>query len=141
MYGIYHRTPSANLVDALRIHLEGVRGDRGFSAALLPDRATTIHVRYLNALVTLGQQTPDNLVDVWIGRFNCHQQDQGRVWVPHLAWAHTLIATATAPRPAPSPGGRTRAAPHLNADALSMLAHRDLAYWESRMARERGQNR
>ena len=36
MYDIYNRTPSPNLVNALRLHLQGVRGDRRFAAALLP---------------------------------------------------------------------------------------------------------
>ena len=60
--------------------------------------------------------------------------------VPHLAWAHTLIARPTAPQPAPNPAGRTRAAPQLNTDALEIPPHEDLAYSESRTARERGQN-
>ena len=139
-YDIYHRTPSPNLVDALRMHFQGVRGDRRFAAALLPHGATNICVRQLQALLTLGHRTPDDLIDVWIWWFNYHQPDRGRVWVPHLAWAHTLIAPPTEPRPAPNPGGRTRAAPQLSADALNIPPHGGLAYWESRSARERGQN-
>ena len=77
---------------------------------------------------------------MWIWWFNCHQSDRGRVWVPHLAWAHTLIALPAEPRPVPNPGGQTRAAPQLKVHALNIPPHRGLAYWESRTARERGQN-
>ena len=139
-YGIYHRAPSPNLVDALRVHFQGVSGDRRFAAALLPHGATNIGVRQLQAFPTLGLRSPDALIDLWIWWFNHHQPDRGRLWVPHLAWAHTLIAPPTEPRPAPNPGGRTRAAPQRNADSLNTPAHRGLAFWESRTARKRGQN-
>ena len=66
--------------------------------------------------------------------------NQGRVWVPHLAWAHTLIAPPTDPRPAPNPGGQTGAASQLDADALNIPPHGNLAHWESRATRESGQN-
>ena len=140
VYNIYHLAPSLNLVDTLRVHFQGIHGDWRFVAALLPHGATNIRVRHLQGLLTLGQKTPDDLVDLWKWWFNCHEPDQGRVWVPHLAWAQTLIAPPTEPRPAASPGGRTRAAPQMNADALNIPPHGGLAYWESRMARERGQN-
>ena len=64
VYDIYHGAPSPNLVDALPEHLLGFRGDRRFAAALPPYGATTIRVPHLQALLTLGQQTPDDLVDV-----------------------------------------------------------------------------
>ena len=53
VYNIYHRTPSPNLVDALRLHLQGVRGDRRFVTALLPHGASNIPVRHLKSLPTL----------------------------------------------------------------------------------------
>ena len=106
-YDIYHRTPSCNLVDALRVQFQGVHGDRRFAAALLLHGATNMCVRQLQALLILRQRTPDDLMDVWIWWLNYHQQDRGRVWVPHLAWAHTLIPPPTEPRLAPSPGDRT----------------------------------
>ena len=124
---IYHRTPSPNLVDAHRVHFQGVCGDQQFAAALLPHGATNIRVRHHQALLTLGQQTPDDLVDVWISWFKCHQPDQGRVWVLHLAWAHTLIAPPTETRPAPNPGGRTRAASQLNANSVNISPHGGLS--------------
>ena len=139
MYNIYNRTPSPNLVDALRVHFQGIRGDWRFPVALLPHGATNICVRQLQALLTLGQQVPDDRVNVWIWWFNYHQPDQGRLWVPHLARAHKLIAPPHEPRPAPNPGGRMRAAPQVNANVLNILPHGGLAYWESRTARERGQ--
>ena len=97
VYDTYHQTRSPNLVDALRVHFQGVCGDRQFAAALLPHGPTNIHVRHLQALLTLGQQTLDDLVDAWIWWFNCHLPDHGRVWVPHLAWAHTRIAPKEGP--------------------------------------------
>ena len=69
-----------------------------------------------------------------------HQPDRGRVWVSHHACAHTVSAPPTEPRSAPNPGGGTRAAPQLSADALNVPPHGGLAYWESRTARERKQN-
>ena len=139
-YDIYHRTPSPNLVDALGMHFQGVRGDLRFVSALLPHGATNICVRQLQALLTLGQCTPDDLIDVWVWSFNYHNPDRGQVWVPHLAWAQTLIPPLTEPRPAPRPGGRTRAVPQLSADVPNIPPYGGLAYWESRTTRERGQN-
>ena len=137
---IYRRTPSHNVVDALRVHFQCVRGNERFAAALLPQGATNIPVQHLQALVGLGQQTPDDLVNVWIWWFNCNQPDQARVWVPHLAWAHTLIALPSKPRPAPNPGGRTQAAPQLNAHVLNIPPYGGLAYWKTRTSTESGQN-
>ena len=77
-----------------------------------------ICVQQLQALITRGQCTLEDLIDVWIWLFNYHHPDQGRIWVLHLAWAHTLSAPPTEPQPAPKPGGRTRAAPQLSTDAL-----------------------
>ena len=51
-YDIYRRTPSPNLVDALRMHFRGVRGDRPLAAALLQHGATNICVRQLESLLT-----------------------------------------------------------------------------------------
>ena len=128
------------LVDALRGHFQGLHLDRRFTVAPLPHGATNICVRQLQALLNPGERTPDDLVDVWIWWFNLHQPDQARVWVPHLAWAHTLIAPPTEPRPAPSTGGRERAAPQLRANALNIPPYSGLAAWESWTAPERGQN-
>ena len=64
VYGIYHRNPSQYLVDALRVHFQGFRGDWRFASALLPHKATNIRVWPLQALLTLEQQTPDDLIDV-----------------------------------------------------------------------------
>ena len=110
-YDIYHRKPSHNLVDALQTHFQGVRSDRGFAAALLSHGATNICVRQLQALLTLGQHTPDDLINVWIWWFNYHQPDRARIWVPHLAWAYTLVAPPNEPGPGLKPGGRMRPAP------------------------------
>ena len=122
------------------MHFQGVSCDRRFTAALLSHGATNICVQQLQALLTLRQCTPDDIIDVWIWWFNYHQPDRGRVWVPHLDWAHMLITPPTEPRPAPNPGGRTRAAPQLSADALNIPPHGGLAYCESRTPRERAQN-
>ena len=40
-YDIYHRMPSPNMTDALRIYFQGVRGNWLFAAALLPHGATS----------------------------------------------------------------------------------------------------
>ena len=77
---------------------------------------------------------------MWMWWFNYHHPDQGRIWVPHLATAHKLIAPPTEPQPAPKPGGRTGAAPQLSSDALNIPPYDGLAYWESRTARQRGHN-
>ena len=139
-YDSYHRTPRHNLVDALGTHFQDVRSDRRFAGALLPHGATNICVRQLQVLLTLGQRTPDNLIDVRIWWFHYHQPDRLRKWVPHLAWAHTLVAPPTEPGPAPNPGSRTRAALQLSADALNIQPYEGLAYWDSRTVRERGHN-
>ena len=47
VYDIYYRTPSHNLVDALRVNFQGVRGNRRFAAALLPHGATNFGVQHL----------------------------------------------------------------------------------------------
>ena len=78
-YDIYHRTPSHNLVDALGTHFQNVGSDWCFFAALLPHGATNICVRQLKALLTLGQRTLDNLIDVWIWWFNYRQPDRGQI--------------------------------------------------------------
>ena len=56
------------------------------------------------------------------------------MWVPHLGWAHTLIAPPTEPRPAPSTGGWEQAAPQPRANTLNVPPHNGLADWESRTA-------
>ena len=101
----------------------------------LPDAASTdISVRQLKALVTPGMQIAADLVNSWIWWFNTNHPDQGGVRVPHLGWAHTLIAPPTDPRPAPSTWGRERAAPQPRANALNIPPYNDLAEWESRTA-------
>ena len=107
----------------------------------LPHTATTkIFVRELQALFNSETQITDDLVDAWIWWFNTQEPDQGGVWVPHLAWAHTLIAPPTEPRPAPSTGGRERAAPSPSAETLHIPPYEGLAERESRTARDRGRN-
>ena len=106
-----------------------------------PHAATTgIFVRQLQVLVTPGTQISDDLVDAWIWCFNTNQPDQGGIWVPHLGWAHTLIAPLTDPRTAPSTGGRERAAPTPRDKTLCIPLYEGLAEWESGTARDRGRN-
>ena len=141
LHGIHATTPSSELVAALQENLQDVNPSRLFAAVPLPHAATTeIFVRQLQALVTPGTQIGDDLLDAWIWSFNTHQPDQGGIWVPHLAWAHTLIAPATYPRPAPSTGGPERAAPAPRAETLRIPPYEGLAEWESRTARNRGRN-
>ena len=112
VHDIHANTPSSRLVAALQEHLQDVNPNRLFAVVPLPHAASTdISVRQLQALVTPRMQIADDLVDAWIWWFNTHQLDQGGVWVPHLGWAHTLIAPPTDPRPGPSTGGREWAAP------------------------------
>ena len=93
LYGIHATAPSSGLVAALREHLHDVNPNRLFAVVPLPHAATTdIFVRQLQALVAPGTQITDHLVDAWIWWFNTHPPDQGGIWVPHLGWAHTLIA-------------------------------------------------
>ena len=107
----------------------------------LPHAATTeIFVRQLLALVTLGAQVSNDLVEAWIWWFNTHQPAQGGVWVRHLGWVHKLIAPPTDPRPAPSTGGQERAAPPPRSNTLRIPPYEGLAAWESRTARSRGHN-
>ena len=51
-----------------------------------------------------------------------------------------LINRPTELLPSPSPGGRERAATHLNADALNIPPYNGLAAWDSWMAQERRRN-
>ena len=96
---------------------------RLFAVVPLPHAASTdISVRRLEALVIPEMQIADDLVDAWIWWFNTNQPDQGGVWLPHLGWAHTLIAPTTDPRPALSTVGQERAAPQLGANALNIPA-------------------
>ena len=125
----------------LREHLRDVNPNRHFAVVPLPHAATTeIFVRQLQAVVTPGTQTSDDPVEPWIWWFNTHQPAQGGVWVPHLGWAHTLIAPPTDPRPALSTGGRERAAPPPRPEILRIPPYEGLAAWKSRPARDRGRN-
>ena len=110
------------------------------TGGLPPHGATNIRVRQLQALLRPGQRTTDHLFDVWIWCFNHDEPDQGRICVPHLAWAQTLISPPTEPRPAPSLGGWRQSAPQLSADVLNIPPYNGLAYWESRTSPERGHN-
>ena len=108
----------------------------------LPHAATTaIFVPQLQALVTPGTQITDDLIDVWIWRFNTHQQNQGGIWVPDLGWAHTLIAPLTDPRPAPSTGFREQTAPPPRAETLNISPYKERAELQSRTARDRGRTK
>ena len=125
----------------LRKQLLDVNPNRLFTVVSLPHAARTdIFVRQLQALVTPETQIADDLVDTWIWWLNANQPDQGGVCVPHLGWAHKLIAPPTDPRPAPSTGGRERAAPQPRANTLNIPPYKDLADWESRTARDTGRN-
>ena len=141
LYGIHTTPPSSELVAALQEHLHDVNPSRLFAVIPLPHAATTeILVRRLEALVTPATQISDDLVEAWIWWFNTHRPAQGGVWVPHLGWAHTLIAPPTDPGPAPSTEGRERAAPTPRPETLHIPAYEGLAEWESRTARDRGRN-
>ena len=141
VYDIYANTPSSGLVAALQEYPQDVDPNRLFALVTLPHAATTdIFVRQLQALVSPGMQISDDLVETWIWWFNANQPDHGGVWVPHLGWAHTLIAPPTDPRPAPSTGRREWAAPPSRANTLNMPPYKDLADWESRTAGDRGRN-
>ena len=141
LYGIHATAASSELVPALGEHLKDVHPTRLFAVVPLPHAATTnVFMRQLQALVTPRSQFTDDLVDAWIWWFNTHQPDQGGIWVPHLGWAHTLIAPPTDPRPAPGTEGRERAAPSPRAETLRIPPHEGLAEWESRTVRDRGLN-
>ena len=141
LYGIHTTTSSSELVAAFREHLRDVNPGKLFHVVPLPHAATTkIFVRQLQVLVTPGTQMADDLVDAWICWFDTHQPAQGGVWVPHLGWAHTLIAPPTDPRPAPSTGGGEQAAPPPRAETLRIPPYEGLAEWESGTARDRGRN-
>ena len=141
IYNIHANTPLCGLVAALRGHLQGVNPNRLFAVVPLPHAASSdISMRQLQALVTPGLQIAYDLVDAWIWWFNFNQPDQGGVWVPHLGWAHTLIAPPMEPRSAPSTGGRELGAPQPRANALNIPPYDGLADWESRTAPNRGPN-
>ena len=130
LYGIHATTIWSELVAALREHLQDVNPGRLSAVVPLPHAATTeIFVRQLQALVTARTQIAEDLVDAWIWWFNTRQAAQGGVWVPHLGWAHTLIAPPTDPRPAPSTGGQERAAPPPGAETLCIPPYEGLAEW------------
>ena len=107
-YHVNHSSPPHTLVEALWGHFLGLDPDRRFAVAPLPHGATIICVRQLQALLSPGERTPDSLVDMWIWWLNIHQPDQGRVWVPHLALAHTLIAPPPAPGLHQVPGAQNK---------------------------------
>ena len=127
LYGIHATAPSIELVPALREPLQDVNPSRLLARVPLPHASTTkVFVRQLQALVTPGTQITDNLVDAWIWWFNTGQPDEGGIWVPHLGWAHTLIAPPRDPRPARSTGGWERAAPPPRAKTLHIPPYEGL---------------
>ena len=141
VYDIHANRSSCGLVAALPEHLQDVNLNRLFAVVPLAHAASThIPMRQLQAPVTPGMQIADDRVHAWISWFNVNQPDQGGVWVPHLGWAHTLMAPATDARPAPSTGGRERAAPQPKANALGIRPYEGLMEWESRTAPDRGRN-
>ena len=141
VYDINTNTPSCRLVAALREHLQDVNPNRLFTVVPLPHAASTdIPLRQHQALVRPGMQIADDLVDAMIWWFNTNLLAQGGVWVPHLGWAHTLIAPPTNPRPAPSTRGRERAAPQPKANALNVAPYKGLAERQSSTAPDRGRN-
>ena len=103
-YNVYHGMLPHDPVGALRRHFQGTYLNWRFAVALLPHGATNICLRQLQALLSRGQHTPDDLINVSIWRFNHHQPDKERIWVPHLACAHKVIAPPTEPQPAERPG-------------------------------------
>ena len=128
-------------MEPFREHLRDVNPNRLLTVVPVPQAATTeIFVRQLQALVTPGTQISDDLVEAWIWWFNTHQPAQEGVWVPHLGWAHKLIASPMDPRPAPSTRGRERDAPPLRPETLRIPLYKGLAAWESGTARDRGRN-
>ena len=132
LHGIHATTPSSELVAALWEHLRDVNPNRLFAVVPLPHAATTeIFVRQLQALSTPGTQILDDLVEAWIWWINTHQLAQGGVWVPHLGWAHTLIAPPTDPRPAPSTGGRERAATPPRPETLRIHCTKAWRHWKA----------
>ena len=141
LYGIHASTPSSEQVATVREDLRDVNPNRLFAVVPLPQAARTeIFVRQLQALITPGAQVSGDLVEAWIWWFNTHQPAQGGVWVPHLGWVHTLIATPTDPRPEPSTGGRERAALPPRPETLRIPPYEGLAAWEGGTARDRGRN-
>ena len=98
--------------------------------------AAVVFLDVANTEMSLLDTVARHLIDVCICWFNYHQPDQGRIWVPHPAWAHTVLALPTQPQPAPNPGGQTRAAPQLSANALNIPPYNGLAYWGSRTGRQ-----
>ena len=134
-YNIYHRTPSTTVVDALRMHFHDVRGDRRFAAALLPHGTTNICVRQLQALLTLGQRTPDDLIDVWIWWFNYHQPDRGPSKKRSKACAAAITFT-TPPPPnkgssKPKQSLRSALAAHQSKDAQGTRARGKIVPYEN----------
>ena len=118
-------TLSCWLVAALRENLENTDPSRRFAVVPLPHAVSTdISLWQLQALVTPGMQITHDVVDVWIWWFNTSQPDHEGVWVPHLGWAHTLMAPPTDPRPTPSTGGQERAAPQPRANALNISPYK-----------------
>ena len=141
LYGIHATRASSELLAALREQLRDVNPRRLFAVVPLPHTATTqFFVRQLHALFTPGTQITHDLVDVWIWWFNTHQPDQGGIWVPHLGWAHTLIAPPMDPRPASSTWVPERGAPPPRAETLRIPPYEGLAESVSRTARDRGRN-
>ena len=134
VYDMHANTAPCRLVAALWKHLQDVSPNSLLAVVPLPHAASTdISVRQLQALVN-PMQIADDLVDAWMWWINFNQPDQGGVWVPHLGWAHKLIAPPTEPRPAPSTEGQGRAAPKRGANALNIPTYNRLADWESRTA-------
>ena len=127
LYGIHATTASSKRLPALREHLQDIYPSRLFAVVLLPHAAITeIFVRQLQALVTPGTQITDDLVDAWIWWFNTHELDQGGIWVPHLGWAHTLIAPPTDLNPRPAPGAGS--GPPRDREPKAFASHRTKAW-------------
>ena len=141
LYGIRASKPSNELLATLREHLSGVDPNRLFAVVPLPHAATTENfLRQLQVPVTPGARVSDDVVEAWIWWFNTRQPAQGGVLVPHLGWAHMLIAPPMDPRPAPGTGSRERAAPPPRPETLRIPPYEGLAAWESGIVRSRGHN-
>ena len=110
IYNVIQNAEPQTLVSDLKRHFQGLHPDRRFTVAPLPQGATPIYVRQLRILLNPGESIPDDLINTWMWWFNLQQPAKGRMWVPQLGWAHTLVAPPANPCPAPAAGGRDRAA-------------------------------
>ena len=128
------------LVSNLRRHFQHFHPGRLVTTVPLPQGTIPIYVRHIQTLLNPGESMLDDRIDAWIWWFNLHQSAEDKLWVPQLAWAHTLVAPPATRRPAPSPGARPRATPQPRAGNHNIPPYTNLESWESTTAPERGWN-